>query len=154
MADNIKLKCKYSNSTPKSEFEIRVLKLLNRIMDAINVKGNLFVICDTDINRVLEINGKVKPIEKVDALATAYKGKIYLDRKYLYAYKNLNTESNELTMEDIRFVMLNLETICHEMSHALYGNSDNTKAHLECINYLMQKIINVVFNCTDKPIYI
>jgi len=154
MADNIKLKCKYSNSTPKSEFEIRVLKLLNRIMEAINVKGNLFVICDTDINRVLEINGKVKPIEKVDALATAYKGKIYLDRKYLYAYKNLNTESNELTMEDIRFVMLNLETICHEMSHALYGNSDNTKAHLECINYLMQKIINVVFNCTDKPIYI
>jgi hypothetical protein len=57
-------------------------------------------------------------------------------------------------MEDIRFIMLNLETICHEMSHALYGNDDNTKSHLECINYLMQKIINVIFNCTDKPIYI
>lgn len=154
MADSIHLKCKYANTKPKADYEIRVLKVLNKIMEVINVESNLFIICDTNISRVLEINGKTKPIETVDVLATAYKGKIYLNRKYLCAYTNLNCNSNDLTMEDIRFVMVNLETICHEMSHALYGNEDNTKAHLECINYLMQKIINVIFNCTDKPICI
>ena len=154
MSDNIHLNCKYSNTKPQNECEIRVLKVLNKIMEAINVEPNLFVICDSDINKVLEINNKIRPIEKIDVLATAYNGKIYLNRKYLFAYKNLNNESNELTMEDIRFVMINLKTICHEMSHALYGNEDNTKSHFTAIIYLMQKITNSVFECGNKPIYI
>ncbi len=151
---SIRLNCEYSNTTPNTSYEIRVLQVLNKIMEVLDIKQNLFVICDTDINKVVIINNKERPIEQLDVLATAYNGTIYLNRKHLYAYKNLNTESDEFTIEDIRFVMLNLETICHEMSHALYGNDDNTKTHLECINYLMQKIINVIFNCKDKPICI
>lgn len=154
MSNNITLTCKYSNTQPQTEYEIRVLKLLKRVMEAIDVDNDLFVICDAHMNKILTVGNKQKPIEKIEALATAYKGKIYLNRKYLYAYTYLKDTSDKMTMEDIRFIMLNLETICHEMSHALYGNDDNTKSHLECINYLMQKIINVIFNCTDKPIYI
>ena len=154
LANNIYLNCKYSNSKPKTIYEIRVLKVLNKLMEAINVKSDLFIICDTDVNRILKINNQVKPIEHIDTLATAYKGKIYLNRKHLCAYRNLKDDAKNLTIDDIRFVMLNLETFCHEMSHALYGNEDNTRSHLECINYLMQKLINVIFNYGNKSICI
>jgi hypothetical protein len=156
LVSSIRLECKYKNTKPSNESEIRILKVLNAVMSSldISVPKNTFIISDIKLRKVLKIKNKLLPITDISALATAYNGKIYLDRNYLYAYNTLDNTSNELTDKDIQFIMLNLETICHELSHALYGNEDNTKEHLTCINVLMQKIINVIFGIKDKPIYI
>lgn len=149
------ISCKCTNTTLKTDYEIRIIKLLNKITEALNLsRTNIFVIGDTDINRMININDTKKTLEKIDNIATAYKDKIYLNRKYLYNYKNLTDDSNELTNEDIKFIMLNLETFCHELSHLIYGNEDNTKEHFEAINYLMQKIINIIYGHKNRTIYI
>ena len=155
LGSSIKIDCKYSNTKLKDDYEIRVIKLLNAVMKAININiPNLFVICDATMNKICEINGKNRVVETLKTLATAYDGKIYLDRKHLYAYKNLNNNSNDITEEDIRFLMLNLEVISHELSHVIYNTEDNTKEHMICINRFMQEIINAIYGCKDKPIYI
>lgn len=153
LSDSIQLNCKYHNTTPANANEIRILKLLNKITEEVCGKTNLFVIGDTTTRKILDINGVAHTIEEIDAVAIAYKGKIYLNRKHLVAKDNLNN-TNDINSEDIKFVMLNLETICHEMSHALYDNEDNTKSHFTTIIYLMQKITNFVFEYGNKPIYI
>ena len=155
LSSSIKMECKYNNTKLKTDYEVRVIKLLNAVMKAIDINiPDMFVMCDASMNKVCEINGRNKIIETVEALATAYEGKIYLNRKYLYAYKNLNNDSTNITNEDIRFLMLNLETIAHELSHVIYNTEDNTKEHMICINRFMQKIINAVYGYKNKPICI
>ena len=155
LSSAFEINCKCTNTTLKTDYEIRIIKLLNKITEALNLsRTNIFVIGDTDINRIIDINGTKRMLEKIDNIATAYEDKIYLNRKYLYNYKNLTDDSNELTNEDIKFIMLNLETFCHELSHLIYGNEDNTKEHFETINYLMQKIINIIYGHKNKKIYI
>ena len=142
----VELIANFKNTKVILEAEKRVLKLLNNITESINGSTNVFVISDTDFYRILHIGNRKHTICEVDNVATAYKDKIYLNRKYLKGYIDLEDTSNTLTNDDIRFIMLNLETICHEMAHSFYGTTDNTKEHFECIINLMQQITNIIYS--------
>jgi hypothetical protein len=144
--DSIQLNCKSTNAKPNTEYELRALKVLNTIMKLIGERENIFVICDVDMNKTLKLDNRQIEIEKVNALAVAYGDKIYIDRKYLNQYRNLTDDDTNLNNNDIRFVMCNLETISHELSHLLYGNEDNTKAHSDSIIYIMGRIIKAIYN--------
>lgn len=144
--NSIQLNCKSTNAKPNTEYELRALKVLNTIMKLIGERENIFVICDVDMNKTLKLNNRQIEIEKVNALAVAYGDKIYIDRRYLNQYKSLTDNDTNLNSNDIRFVMCNLEIISHELSHLLYGNEDNTKAHSDSIIYIMNKIIKAIYN--------
>lgn len=154
MQSLITLTAEFKNATPATMQEIRANQILSRIATACGARDDLFTICDTDFNKVINANGSEYIVEKVDSFATAYNGKIYINRSRMVAYKNLDYNGGDkLNNEDVKFILLNLETLAHEMSHALYGNEDQTMEHISCINTLMQKMINLIYG-VDTKIYI
>lgn len=146
LIDRVSLKAEFSNIEPKSTAETRAYKILNTIGRVIANNDRLFAIADTDTKKVLNMSDEEYIMETVDALATAYDGTIYIDRKHMKEYKALNSNSNSLTDADMKFIFVNLETIAHEMSHILFHTEDNTKEHYARTNYLMQKIIQAIYN--------
>lgn len=146
LIEMVSLKAEFSNMEPNSPAEIRAYKILNTIGRVIAGNEKLFAIADTNIKKVLDMSDKEYVMETVDALATAYAGTIYIDRKHMREYKELNSDSNSLTETDMKFILINLETIAHEMSHVLYHTEDNTKEHYAKTNYIMQEIIQAIYN--------
>ena len=146
MQSMVTISAEFTNASPANVQEVRASQILSRIARAFNASDNLFIICDTNFSKVLNVDGKDFVIEQIDSFATAYNGRIYINRSRLVAYKDLVFgSSDKLTPDDIKFILLNLETIAHEMSHALYDNEDGTMEHVSCINILMQKIINLIY---------
>jgi hypothetical protein len=152
MKSRVTISTEYRNMYPCTIQEIRASKLLTRVAQAVNADENLFVIGDTKCQKILNMNGQIHVIENLDAIATACDGKIYIDRKYMTAYKDLTDDSPTLTPADIKFLLLNVEVFAHEMSHALYNNQDNTKEHAEAIIGLMNTIIGLIYGRTDSKV--
>ena len=144
--NSIKLEAKFKNNNVNNEAEKRILKILNRITDTLFGKTNVFIISDTEFSNVIEFDNKNYKMCDINSFATAYENRIFLNRKYIKNRNNLTEDSDRLNQEDIKFIMLNLETICHEMSHCFYYTVDNTKEHFESIIRLMQKVIELVYN--------
>ena len=144
--DSVKLRAEFKNNNANNEAEKRILKILNRITDILFKKTNVFIISDTEFSKVIEFDSKNYKMCDVTAFATAYDNRIFLNRKYIKNINNLADNNDELNQEDIKFIMLNLETICHEMSHCFYNTIDNTKEHFENIIRLIQKVIELVYN--------
>ena len=96
-------------------------------------------------SKVVDFNNKNYKMCEINTLATAYENRIFLNRKYIKNVDNLTDTDRDLNQEDIKFIMFNLEVICHEMAHCFYNTIDNTKEHSNCIINLMQKVINLVY---------
>ena len=154
MGNMIHIVGEYTNIGPQTEQERRATKLLSRIADKFSDDPELFMISDTKFRKTIKIGKKECPIGDVDAFAVACDNKIYINRKRMNAYRDLTDDSSTLTPADIKFILMNLETFAHEMSHAIYGNVDETKQHFACINTLMQKIIHMIYGIENAPICI
>lgn len=141
----VKLRVEYSNIKPESEAEERAYKILRMVGKTIAGREDMFLIADVNSYRVLALNGKDEKIEDVDAFAVASGREIYVNRRYMTGYQNLKDSGPDITEEDKRFVLLNIDTIAHEMSHVMYGTIDNTKEHFESIGKLVQRIINALY---------
>lgn len=146
------LEADFKNISPCNIQEVRANKILARIARACNADEDLFRIGDTCFKKVLTINDRQYVIEDVDMMATAYNGKVYINRKHMNAYKNLTDDTSSLNDADIKFILLNLEVLAHEMSHAIYMNPDGTLEHVSCINLLMQKIINLIYGVNNPEL--
>lgn len=146
MQSLVTLSAVFENMSPCNMQEVRANQIFSRIARACDAPDDLFTIGDTQFSKLLKVNDSEYTIENIDTFATAYQGKIYINRNHLRAYKNLAYGSGDkLNPDDIKFILLNLETIAHEMSHALYNNEDETLPHVTRINQLMQKIINLIY---------
>lgn len=135
----------FRNMTPCTLQEIRMNKLLAYIAEKTGINKNSFVIADVEFSKVLTVNGTQHIISKIDKIATAYENKIYINRRHIKEYSDLTDDSDELTQADIRFIMLNLDTIASEMSHAVKETKDETIAHAESKSGYMMQIINAIF---------
>ena len=145
LTDNLSIRADFTNMTLSSEPEIRAYKVLNSLSKIIADDDHMFIISDTDSYKVLKLDDEEFKIEKLDTFATAYGGNIYINRKRMRGFSNLRDNKSFLTAADKRFLLLNLETIAHEMSHVLYGTNDNTKEHFDMTNKLMQRIIETIY---------
>lgn len=145
----ITLTAEYHNTNPITEQEHRAVKLLSRVAKAMNMDENMFIIADTKFNKVLSMpNGDDHTIETIDVIATAYEGNIYINRKYMTAYKDLTDTSSTLTPADIKFLLVNGETFAHEIAHAVYHTADNTLEHAEKTIEILKRIINLIYGHT------
>lgn len=140
----VKLRARYQSVEPQNEAEKRAQYVLDTIGRAIAGR-DMFWIADLNCERVIQIGNAEKEIEKVEAFALAYGSDIYINRKYMNKYKGLKDSGENLNENDREFVLSNLNTIAHEMSHSIYGTVDNTKEHFEMIGTLMQKIIDMMY---------
>lgn len=146
MDDLLKIKAEFRNMTPCSIPEMRIYKLLMSLSDRIGIDKKTFVIADTKFNKILVANGKEHIISEFDQIATAYNGKIYVNRRYLKAYSELTDDSNSITPDDIRFLLLNLDIIASELSHAIKNTKDNTLSHANSKSEYMMQIISLIYN--------
>ena len=142
----ITLTAEYHNTNPTTEQEHRAVKLLSRVAKAMNMDENMFIIADTKFKKVLNMpNGDNHAIETIDVIATAYEGNVYINRKYMTAYKDLDDTSSTLTPADIKFLLVNGETFAHEIAHAVYHTADNTLEHAEKTIEILKRIINLIY---------
>ena len=142
----LKTRAEFRNMVPCSIPEMRISKLLMSMADRIGVDKNTFVIADTKFNKILVVNDKEHIVTELDQMATAYNGKIYIDRKYLKSYSDLKDDSESITPEDIKFLLLNLDIIASELSHAIKNTTDNTLIHANTKSEYMMQIISLIYN--------
>lgn len=146
MEDMISLNAEYKNTEPQTEQEERAVKLLSRMARAMNLPEDMFIIADTQFQKVLTVSdGSTHVIENIDVIATACNEKIYINRNHMTAYKDLNSDSSVLTPADIKFLLVNAETLAHEMAHAVYHTTDNTKEHAEKTIQIMNQMIHLIY---------
>lgn len=147
--DMIMLTADYRNTDPQTPQEHRAVKLLSRLAKAMNVDENMFIIADTKFQKVLRMsNGIEHTIEDIDVIATAYNDHVYINRKFMSAYTNLCDTSDTLTPADIKFLLINGQTLAHEMAHVIYKTVDNTQEHAEKTLQLLDSIIRVIYGQT------
>ena len=141
----IELRASYTNIVPNSMQETRALKLLSKLSEAMGWDTDLFRIADTDFRKVICVDSENEQvIEVIDKIASAYNGKIYINRQHMKAYSDL-IDSPVLTYADVRFIMMNLEVFAREAAHAIYDTVDTTMQHEQKTIELMTKITNTVY---------
>ena len=145
MQNKLKIVVEYRNMYPIDECEIRASKLLSRVAEALGGNSNMFVIADTTFRKMLTVNDKDFTVEEIDTFAAAYGNQIFINRTHMAAYDDLTDNSPELTDADIKFLLLNLKMLAHELSHVMFGTVDNTTDHESSTNNLMQKIIDLIY---------
>jgi len=140
-----RLNAKLEETGAKDEVEERAKFIFKAISKMLGLNGNIFEIGNLTVNRV-QIVGDREEEEKVDnTLAVEYKGKIYIDRDELKTEGLEVSKSNRLTNKDRKFICDNIDTIGHELAHALHGTSDNTQEHEEAQRKIRNEIMEGLF---------
>lgn len=143
--DTMRLRVDFTDMKPVNESETRAYKVLNTLGSLLTNRDDIFIIANTNCHKILNINEQEHIIEEVDTFATAYDNHVYINRKHMRGYQYLEDKSTTLTETDKKFILMNLETIAHELSHLLYSTEDNTKKHFERTNAFMQRIIYTMY---------
>jgi len=141
----VTMRVDFKNITPQNEAEIRAYKILAEIGRSVAGRYDMFSIADVRSYRVINIDGDEVSKEEFESFAVAKGNSIFINRKYLAEYKGLKDDASDLTAEDMKFVLMNIDTIAHEMAHVIYGTLDNTKEHFEAIGKLVQRIIFALY---------
>lgn len=133
LVKNIKKQHKYTDVGARTLKEKRALFLLRRIEKHYKI-GETFNICNITMKIVSQFDDKElqSPDSIIEGVCTG-EGKIYLDRRSLklgdFTVKNWATEN--VNLEDLRFILRASDTLAHELAHLLYGTNDNTLAHMQ-----------------------
>lgn len=132
LIDNIQKVHNYTDIGAKSLKERRVLYLMSMIERHYELKDT-FNIANLSMKIVSNLDGKELQSPKTVVEGVCTDDKIYLDRKSLkladFTVKTWNTQ--HIGVEDIRFILKNSDTICHELAHLLYHTEDNTLHHMQ-----------------------
>ena len=118
----------------KTKKEARFMALLKKIEKHYDIEGT-FRIADLSMEIRHMVDGRVVEREKYKVEGLCKGAHIYLDRKSLEfpKYKVSKWDSPTITVDDLKFLMRNLDTIAHELAHLLGGIdcADNTPQHRE-----------------------
>jgi hypothetical protein len=138
---NIRKEYFYTNIGAKTLKERRVLFLLSLIEKHYHLPET-FNIASLSMKIVGNINGRELKSPQNIVGGVCQNQKIYLDRKLLkladFTVKSWN--ANHIGVEDIRLILRNADTICHELAHLLYQTDDNTLAHMQAQAQIAREI--------------
>jgi hypothetical protein len=149
-SENIEQKYEFSNVGASCKKEQRIMWMLGRIEEFYGL-SNIFRIADIDCHLEHYRNDILVDREHKLVAGCMWESKkdgtkrIYLNRKNLQlpSYRVSNWESGNLTMNDLRMMLKNLEVIAHELAHLLYDTKDNTKEHTDKQSALMKDIADL-----------
>jgi hypothetical protein len=143
LINNIRKQYAFTNIGAKTLKERRALFLLSIIEKHYNLPET-FNIANLSMKIVGNVAGRELKTHQhiIGGVCDNKEKKIYLDRKLLkladFSVKTWNT--SHIGVEDIRFILRNADTICHELAHLLYRTRDNTLAHMEAQAQIAKEI--------------
>ena len=120
--------------TVKTSKEKRALWLFEKIETKYNIPGT-FLIADLGLNIVTKIGDKVISKESKVVAGVTQGEHIYMNRKSLQLAKMDNSSAyynwDRVNIEDLRFLLRNLDTLAHELAHRIESTEDNTLGHFQ-----------------------
>jgi hypothetical protein len=140
-----KMSAKLDNVGEKDDIEKRAKFIFSSISSMLGLDKNIFKIGDMTVSRVQVVGDKEKQEKEEKALAIEYQGKIYIDREELKTEGLELSKSKRITNRDRKFILDNLDTIAHELAHALKGTIDNTKEHEVAQRKIRNKIVTSLY---------
>lgn len=130
----------------KTKKEARFMALLRKIEKHFGIEG-AFRIADLSMEIRHIVDGRVVEREKHKVEGLCRGEHIYLDRKSLEfpKYKVTKWDSPTITVNDLKFLMRNLNTIAHELAHLLGGVecADNTPEHAQAQAKISREIADL-----------
>ena len=136
----------FDKAYPRDAFEQRIYNLLNEISKKLCGVPDLFIIADTKMHKILTINSDTYQIEEIQSATKEYKGKIYINRKFIKTY-GVSLDNNQPFLNDMdkRFVMLNVETIASELATVMYHTHEDTREHYMKMLDIIHQIVYMLF---------
>lgn len=132
---DVQKKYKFENVGAHDKKERRIMWLLQRIEEYFQVPG-VFRIADIHCQVEHFRNGLLVDTETKVVHGTMNDNKhagkrIYLNRQsiQLPSYRVSNWESENISVNDMRMLVKNIETISHELAHLLYDTTDGSREH-------------------------
>jgi len=140
-----RLSARVANAGPADIFEERALRILALVGNMFSRK-NIFIIGDvsSDEERLIGTVSIFKKKKEVFAIYDAEAKRILVNR-VLLEKANLIDTGNKLTWLDRSFIARNINTISHELAHAVYNTKDMELEHYERQLEIQDKILAKIF---------
>lgn len=130
------------NCKLRSEKEERIARNIFRIIENHYGIHGVFHIADLKMQMVMKGDRESKSKEII--IEGACKdGKIYLNRKDLQLSSYNISPSKNISTDDLRFLLRNLDTISHELAHHVFSTKDNTLQHSQTQAIIAKEIANL-----------
>ncbi len=98
--------------------------------------GNLRLIVET------RLDGRIIDREKMSIAAVTDGADIIFDRKIL-GLKRFHLYNENIGQHELKALMVNLDTISHELAHLIYHSEDNTVFHYKMQSHIQEEIVNL-----------
>jgi len=143
LEEEVRVCANLKNVGYEDEREVRALWLFNIVGKGLHVNGNIFRICDLETFREKRVLNHSE-VEAVNAEAVVKGGVIYFDRAKLNKQFLKDDPVSKITADDIKFILSHLDTMAHELAHAIYSTVDNTEEHFKIQLEIQKDIINLL----------